>query len=202
MEAITTSSTSSSSTGRSNRSAAFDDPQVVKSMRGLRDKLREASKITGDIDKDVLQLVVQPWMSQDAAFAPFRTGKYPAPQYGWLQQIFVKHFVRQVVDKNIGNIIKNPDRQQKFMAALAKGDAMKKAKGLPVVGYDGQSKRILGNDLRLWWVINRNIAISEMNKNIAPFKTSPLYAQMFKTAAAAFQAKQTVPMYLTTHRSA
>ena len=83
------------SSGRRTRDPAYDNPNVRATIRGLRDKLREASKQTGDIDKDILQLVIQPLMSKETVFAPLRNGAvgkggrtYPSSQYGWLQQFF------------------------------------------------------------------------------------------------------------------
>ena len=200
------SSSSADVTSKRTRDPAYDNPNVRATIRGLRDKLREASKQTGDIDKDILQLVIQPWMSKEPVFAPFRNGgvvkggrTYPSSHYGWLQQMFTKYFVRYVVNENAAKML-SEDRYKKYVAARDKGDALKKAKGAPLVGLDGQSKRILGNALRAWWVQNRNTMLPLLNSKIEPFKGTPLYTEMLKYAAAAFQAKETVPMYIATHR--
>ena len=108
-----TGSAPAQTTGRS-KDPAFQNPNVSAAMRGLRDKLREALRESGDIDKDILQLAVQPWMAHQPAFANLRQGKttrsgrqLPSAQYGWLQNFITKVMVRTVVGQKISQIVAN-----------------------------------------------------------------------------------------------
>ena len=192
----------SSGRSRRERNPAFNDPAVRSAMRGLREQLKEANKKTGDIDKDILELVVQPWMSQLPQLATLkvgtqsRTGRvYPSSQYGWLQNITAKMLVFQIVQPNIKNMVSNQTLQGKINAAIQKDMSIAARNKLPST-LGSVSKRLLGNNLRSWWVSARNDTIFKAKTAVANYAQSPAWLNCVKLATEAKAAGKTVSDYI------
>ena len=131
--------------------SVFKNPKVAKAIGKLKEKLRNAERRTGDMNKEIYQFCTLPYFQNiknnnliSELYSGGKTNKrnftYPHPAYGWFQQV-VNHYLVNWVIHTYNNDMQFPlDRS--------------------IDNY----RRKYGVPLRRWWVKRRNDVISEVNK--------------------------------------
>ena len=141
-----------SSGSRSRRdNPAYKDPDVAKTIGKLKEKLRNAERRTGDMNKEIYEFCTLPYFQTikgnpviTQLYSGGKTNQrgftYPHPAYGWFQQIFNHYLVNWTISSYANSMPFKIDRT--------------------IDNY----RRKYGIALRRWWVAHRNDAIDQINE--------------------------------------